>query len=390
MRNKRLDILRCVAIVTVMLHHSGDSKFFTRVGWTGVDLFFVLSGFLISGLLFSEYKKRRTIDFKRFFIRRGLKIYPAFYTFLLATGIIWELFSHSHGSVARYLHDVFFIMNYEQGVWDHTWTLAVEEHFYIFLPIFLLILGKHSPNREDPFKLIPWAAGAVALLCILFRAGSVYLGTPNFHVAYVGTHERMDALFFGVLVGYLYHFRPAMLENLMRPVGNRVVLAIASPLLLSFAYFYGREDKFFATFGYSFIYLGFTGILLLSLYTHGIFSGKVARLMELAGSAAAYVGMYSYSIYLWHGPGAAWLPGLFRRTLGFPVGRDGRFAVFFAGSLIIGIAMSKLVEYPILRLRDRILPSPDIVAVAAEVEIGVPASDTAVRAAVGRDVASLE
>jgi len=82
-RNKRLDILRCIAVLLVLLDHSGIHPFLTQTGWTGVDLFFVLSGFLISGLLFAEYKKRGAIDFKRFLIRRGLKIYPAFYTFLL-------------------------------------------------------------------------------------------------------------------------------------------------------------------------------------------------------------------------------------------------------------------------------------------------------------------
>ena len=87
-RNGRLDILRCVAVVLVMIHHAGISPFFTRVGWIGVDLFFVLSGFLISGLLFSEYQRRGSIDFKRFFIRRGLKIYPAFYVFLLLTAMV--------------------------------------------------------------------------------------------------------------------------------------------------------------------------------------------------------------------------------------------------------------------------------------------------------------
>jgi peptidoglycan/LPS O-acetylase OafA/YrhL len=79
--------------------------------------------------------------------------------------------------------------------------------------------------------------------------------------------------------------------------------------------------------------------------------------------------MYSYSIYLWHGPTAAWLPGFFRRTLGFPVGEYGRFAVYFLGSLLIGIVMSKLIEYPILRLRDRILPASTVVPVAAQVGI---------------------
>jgi peptidoglycan/LPS O-acetylase OafA/YrhL len=387
MRNKRLDILRCAAVVTVILHHSGESSFFTRVGWAGVDLFFVLSGFLISGLLFSEYKRRHAISLKRFFIRRGLKIYPAFYVFLFVTGIAGEIVFHAHSTLVRYLHEILFVMNYEQGVWDHTWTLAVEEHFYIYLPIFLLVLCRFSSNRENPFRFIPWAALAISTLCLVFRAISVYVGTPNFHMAYTASHERMDALFFGVLIGYLYHFRPAILDELMRPMINRVAMTAASAVLLSFAYFYDRDSRFLATFGYSFIYLGFAGVLLSSLYVRGILSGKLARLMELTGSAAAYVGMYSYSIYLWHGPTGAWLPGLFRRTLGFPTGRYGRFAVYFVGCLVIGTVMSKLVEYPILRLRDRLLPTADIVPVAAQVRIEVApttVSDTPVQAATER------
>ena len=385
MRNKRLDILRCVAVMTVIIHHSGISAFFTRVGWTGVDLFFVLSGFLISGLLFDEYKRRQTIRLKRFFIRRGLKIYPAFYTFLLLTGIVEEIVFRNHASFARYFHDAIFVMNYEQGVWDHTWTLAVEEHFYIFLPVFLMILMRFSSNRENPFRLIPWAAALIASLCVAFRAVSVFVGIPNFHMAYTASHERMDALFCGVLIGYLYHFRPAVLERTMRPWRNRVGIAAGSATLLSFAILYGRDSKFFATWGYSFMYLGFAGILLLSLYTKGILSGGAARTVGLVGNAAAYVGMYSYSIYLWHGPVGAWLPGLFRRTLGFPTGSYGRFAVYFAGSLVIGIAMSKLVEYPVLRLRDRLFPNSQIVPVAAHVEIGpssLPVADASIPAMV--------
>ena len=155
----------------------------------------------------------------------------------------------------------------------------------------------------------------------------------------------------------------------MRPTVNRVVIAAGSLGFLSSAYFCGRDSMFLATLGYSFLYLGFVGVLLLSLYAREIFSGTFARIIELAGSVAAYVGMYSYSIYLWHGPAGAWLPGFFRRTLGFPVGAHGRFTVYFLGSLGIGILMSKLVEYPVLRMRDRILPASYIIPVAAQVEL---------------------
>src|ERR1700733_8630962 len=116
MRNKSLDVFRCVAVVPVLLHHSGISPFFTRAGWTGVDLFFVLSGFLISGLLFSEYKKRHAISFQRFFIRRGLKIYPAFYVFLLVTAVAGYLAFHSVAPPALYLNEMLFVMNYFGGV----------------------------------------------------------------------------------------------------------------------------------------------------------------------------------------------------------------------------------------------------------------------------------
>ena len=367
MRNKRLDILRCVAVVLVIIHHGHVSTFFTRVGWIGVDLFFVLSGFLISGLLYSEYKKRHAINVKKFYIRRGLKIYPAFYVFLLLTGIAGYAVLHTHATPSRYLHDIFFIMNYEHGVWDHTWTLAVEEHFYIFLPIFLLILTRFSSNRENPFRIMPWATFAIGALSVIFRAISVYAGAPNFEMAYIGTHERMDALFFGVLLGYFYHFRPSVLEKLMRSSGNRVVIALASAALLSPAYFWSRDNKFFATFGYSSVYLGFGGVLLLSLYLHGLLPKGIARVAELIGSAFAFVGVYSYSIYLWHGPTGAWLPGLVRRIIHFPTRTLGNFAVYFLGSLAIGITMSRLIEYPVLHVRDRLFPQPQIVAVTAEV-----------------------
>jgi peptidoglycan/LPS O-acetylase OafA/YrhL len=99
----------------------------------GVDLFFVLSGFLISGLLFREYIERGKIDLKRFWIRRSLKIYPPFYALLLATAI-YSLVKFHHVTSAI-LGDVFFVQNYLPHVWDHGWTLAVEEHFYLVLPL---------------------------------------------------------------------------------------------------------------------------------------------------------------------------------------------------------------------------------------------------------------
>ncbi len=375
MRNKRLDILRFVAVLVVIIHHSPISHFFAVWGWVGVDLFFVLSGFLISGLLFSEYKKRKAISFKRFFIRRGLKIYPAFYAFLLLTGATAYFVFHHVASTARFLHDIFFVMNYWPGVWDHTWSLGVEEHFYIFLPIFLLLLIRTSANREDPFRAIPFACLAIGTICIVSRAISVYVGKPNYDMVYLATHDRMDALFFGVFLGYLYHFRPHILEGLLRPTANRVAIAVVSAGLLSTAYFIPQNNRVFGTFGYTFTYLGCAGVLLIGLYVHGLLPAAIRGIAGRFGTVFAYFGMFSYSIYLWHGPAGAWLPGLVRRTTGFPTSEYGRFSVYLAGSLAIGVAMSKLIEYPILHLRDRLFPAIRGVPTGTRADVESVASD---------------
>lgn len=358
MRNKRLDVLRCIAVLLVMFNHGGIWPAAAQHGWIGVDLFFVLSGFLISGLLFNEYKARSSISFKRFFVRRGMKIYPAFYLFLFLTGVVGYLLFHRLLSLSRYLADVFFVQNYWQGVWDHTWSLGVEEHFYILLPAVLLLLLRRFPGQRDPFRSLPWIFVAVSILCIAFRAASVCFGTPNYHTAYVASHDRVDALFFGALLGYFYHFRRQVLDHLLSPTWNCVVLAACSAGLLSTVFIFPRDSRLFSTFGFTCLYLGFGGTLLLSIYVQGILTGKMARFVRAIGTGAAYVGMYSYSIYLWHGPTGAWFPGFVRRLLHVSsfTGNE-RFAVYAVGSLIIGITMSKIVEYPVLRLRDRIFPA---------------------------------
>jgi len=378
MRNKRLDILRCIAVFLVMLNHGGVWPAVAHNGWVGVDLFFVLSGFLISGLLFTEYKARNSINFKRFFIRRGLKIYPAFYVFLVLTGALYYVVFHSVSSVPQYLAEVFFVQNYWHGVWDHTWSLGVEEHFYILLPTVLLFLAKRSPARPDPFSALPWIFAAVAVLCIAFRAASVCFGTPNYHTAYAASHDRIDALFFGTLLGYFYHFRRQSLDRLLHPAWNRTVIAGCSACLLSTIFLFPRNSPFFSTFGFTCVYLGFGGILLLSFYLQGILHGQVARFVGAVGTVAASLGMYSYSVYLWHGPTDALFPGFVRRVLRIDAfSPNERFAVYVIGSLVIGITMSKIIEYPILRLRDKIFPAPRGALVVPSETIGSHAAETA-------------
>lgn len=209
MRNKRLDVLRSAAILLVLLYHSGIGTRLGNGGWVGVDLFFVLSGFLISGLLFTEYKERGSISFKRFFIRRGLKLYPAFYVYILSMLLYQVIYRRTIGSLGQFLSEMLYIQNYGPFIWRHTWSLAVEEHFYILLPVFLLVLIKTSTDRANPFQVIPRAFLVVAAVCLIIRVATVLsISEPDlrewakYRMAYATTHCRMDSLFFGVLLGY--------------------------------------------------------------------------------------------------------------------------------------------------------------------------------------------
>ena len=350
--------MRCIAILLVLFYHARFLYFFSRVGWVGVDLFFVLSGFLISGLLFGEYQKRGSIRVQRFFIRRALKIYPAFYALLAFTACM-EYFRHHFSPGAEYLHEAFFVQSYWRGIWIQTWSLAVEEHFYILLPFFLLALIRFSSNRADPYRAIPKAFLIVALLCQASRASSAFTSPPDFDRVYYASHNRLDTLFFGVLIGYFYHFRREMLDRFMWPVWIRVSMAMVSAAFLSCAYFFYHNSQFFGAIGYALTYLGCGGVLLLSLYVHDVLPRPLRTFIKPIGTAAAGVGKYSYSIYLWFGPVGAYLLGLFPGLFHVSLGPYENFALFIVECLLVGIVMSVAIEYPILRVRNRLFPSPN-------------------------------
>lgn len=129
-RLRELDFLRGIAILLVLMRHADLFDFTTRVGWIGVDLFFVLSGFLVSGLLFKEYLKFGTIRPMRFLVRRGFKIYPIY--FLFYPIYILPLILARDLSLVYMFADLTFVQNYVNG-WGYaygaSWSLAVEEHF---------------------------------------------------------------------------------------------------------------------------------------------------------------------------------------------------------------------------------------------------------------------
>jgi peptidoglycan/LPS O-acetylase OafA/YrhL len=207
MRNVGLDLLRILAVLLVIGRHlpvSGHSSEFLqtwmRGGWVGVDLFFVLSGFLVSSLIFREYLRDGAFDAKRFLVRRAFKIYPAFWLLLLTTLVARRLGGESI-SLRGLCGEVFFVQNYLGGLWAHTWSLAVEEHFYIGLSV--LVVGLLRTARREPFRVIPQVFAVIAVSCLSLRLLTLALSPQFTPRAYLfGTHVRIDSLMFGVLLSY--------------------------------------------------------------------------------------------------------------------------------------------------------------------------------------------
>lgn len=349
----------------MICHHSGPHfdgiiPLFTKIGWAGVDLFFVLSGFLISGLLFAEYRKVQSIRIGRFLIRRGFKIYPSFYVFLVVAGIVAAHFSRTampgHHSL---LHEIFFVQNYLPGEWGHTWSLAVEEHFYVLLPIFLVVLAKRSTNRENPFRSVPIAFVFVAIISLASRALFLLVPqqNPYLGLSFSATNSRMDALFFGVLLSYLYYFNSEPLKQFFLNYRNQ--LAILCAALLSVPLIVSRETPAFVTFGLTGMYLGFGILLMLSLFVRDVLPSRMRPALSLVASGMAFLGVYSYSIYLWHIPMAFWTPAIGRRIFHVDLPVWVAFVVSFIASLIVGITMARVVEFPMLRIRERFFPTPN-------------------------------
>ncbi|WP_158623460.1 acyltransferase [Corallococcus sp. CA053C] len=370
-RSRTLDILRTFAVLLVLGRHiqmplRGVDAWvvafldvWQRGGWVGVDLFFVLSGFLVSGLLFKEHQRSGALSVQRFLIRRGLKIYPPFYA-LLGVTVAFALLGlpgYTQLTSGGLLRELLFVQNYRFGLWNHTWSLAVEEHFYLLLPVLLVLLLKGNRGRSaDPFGALPRVFLAVALACLGMRLFTTFRSPFNYYVHDFPTHLRIDSLLFGVLLAYYQHYRPERFASITRD--RRALLFVMGCACFIPAFQDPHEESWYlTTVGFSLFYLG-AGLLVCAVHDLQPRPTWPVRLLS-------FLGARSYSIYLWHMPVAVWGRSVLLKVL--PVWNWYVYAVmYFLGTFLLGLGMHWLLEGPVLRLRDRFFPSsPPVASVPA-------------------------
>lgn len=344
-REIELDFIRGVAILLVLVFHYRSrnllltSRLANRIegfGWVGVDLFFVLSGFLVGGLLMREWQRTKAVRVARFLKRRAFKIWPAYYAFLLVAAA-----SHVRPLRSFFLQNLLNVQNYFPTSLAHTWSLAVEEHFYLGLAA---VLALWSARRWRPLTLL-LACALVAVAVEFLRAALLLCGRP----VYFYTHTRADALLLGVVLAALKTFWPDKFIVLQRQtILLLVVIALALWRLYADVDAYPEPDALTSPWLITFVDYAAVSLLLL-LYRPGSAHGSVYRLV-------ARIGIYSYGIYLWHVSVerpvdwiAAHSPPLLT-----PIAST---LLPYAFAIPLGILATKAIELPFLRLRERVLPA---------------------------------
>jgi peptidoglycan/LPS O-acetylase OafA/YrhL len=297
-RQPGLDLLRALAIIVVVIYHAGIMGFplpglVHRFGWIGVDLFFVLSGYLIGGQLLAPVARGQGIRFGRFFARRALRILPAYLAVLAIYALLpsWREYPEMF-PLWKFLLSVQNIGLRGGTAFSHAWSLAVEDQFYLLLPLVLLLI-------------VRWRRAALIVPCALVLGGLAlrwFLARQNLGDGgvsarayqtwiYYATWTRLDPLVFGVALAAIEKFRPSWWQRLMNLAPWLWLPGLA---LIACALYMGDADTITVTsciWGFPLITLGMAALLVCAVSPRLPF-GRV----EIPG--AAFIASIAYSAYL--------------------------------------------------------------------------------------------
>ena len=324
--NSALDGLRGVAILLVILSHAHAPLF--DGAFYGVDLFFVLSGFLITSLLLQELQSNGRLDYWRFYRRRFFRLMPALALFLAAycvfAPLLWPDLTDVYSDA---LVSLLYLADYGIAFFDspdtllHMWSLSVEEHFYLVWPPLLVVLARFTPRGALWRPVL-----GLLVLAWAWRVLWVAQG-QQFYEIFFRFDTRATGLLAGSLLATLLHEQPAWFQALRQRLHHFMCVVLAVPLLMAQSW----DDMNAMLWGMTVVECAALVVLLAVQQHHG------ALHQMLSAPALMLVGKLSYGIYLWHYPVVRYL----RADLPWP-------AVVVLGFLI-SAALAALSYYTVER-----------------------------------------
>lgn len=350
-----LDLLRAAAVAMVLVTHA--SFFFLPLtrdldafeawwmpGQLGVELFFVLSGFLIGGML-AHQAEAGDLDVRQFWIRRWMRTLPNYYLFLLINVLIERWISGAWPHVASYL---VFWQNFawpSPMFYGESWSLAIEEIFYLVAPLFVLLARRHARGFLHPVTLIVLGIAVFTLIRIAF----VLHGNPSWDegVRKV-TLVRFDAIAYGVVAVLLFRrHRPGL-----KAAGFVAALGLGGIALSAWAYLeLPRDTSFFArTLLFNLISISFAALLPLGALWQ---SSGLPRFIDVSVRKLA---LWSYALYVSHLALLRVLVSIFGWKGTTPLECLAQAVAFGAMAIALAALVHRVYEGPLLRLRDRIAP----------------------------------
>jgi peptidoglycan/LPS O-acetylase OafA/YrhL len=361
-REPGLDLMRAIAILWVMLWHmrfalkpgiwNGPASY----GWMGVDLFFVLSGYLIGSQLLRPYTRGSRPSIGGFYMRRAFRVLPAYLTVLLfyfaipgvreAPGLspAWQFLTFTENFRIDYLHD---------QVFSHVWSLCVEEHFYLVLPLLILLLMRRPSFGKTVAVILGILCFGIAIRAYIYLHQIAIFPRDDYAFAlayvekiYYPTHTRLDGLLVGVTLVTIKTFRPTWFQRVM---SHGYLLLIGGLAICAWAMWLFSDRLSFsgAVMGFPLLAVGL-GLLIASSIAPSSPLSKVRGFSLIAALA--------YSTYLTHKE----VIHQVRVHLPRLVESRGWFALFayFAFSFLAAFALYLAIERPFLRLRERISSRP--------------------------------
>jgi peptidoglycan/LPS O-acetylase OafA/YrhL len=299
-----IDGLRAIAVAAVFVYHADIA--WLPGGFLGVDVFFVISGYLITSLLLAELEKTATVAVLRFWAARARRLLPALFLLLAVVLIVGATLERGRlvGIKGDALSAVFYYSNWHfvfahesyfaqfgrPGPFRHLWSLAVEEQFYVLWPLLFLLVMRVGRRLLAPALVALAAVASTALMWHLYRPGDTSR-------IFYGTDTRAAPLLVGVLLAYAW--KPSSLPTRRRaraPLGlNAVSLLALGGVIYMFAAVHDYDERLYRG---GFLVLALCTAVLLATVVHP--ASIVGR--QLSRAAPRWIGERSYGIYLWHWP----------------------------------------------------------------------------------------